>query len=53
MLTRANVDRLFIRGEQIEEQSPETGGMEDGGDLSVAWAVPTAPAAMGKDHHPT
>ena len=52
VLTCAHVDRLFIRGEQVEEQRPEPGGMEGGGDLSVAWAVPTAPAAVGKDHYP-
>jgi hypothetical protein len=53
MLACAHINHFFIRGEEVEEQSPESGGMENSGDLSVAWAVPTAPAAVGKDNDPT
>ncbi len=36
MFTRAHVDRLFIRGEEIEEQGPELCAVKGGGDLTVA-----------------
>ncbi len=52
MRPRPHIDFVLFRSEQVEQQSPESGSLESCGNLSVAWAVAAAPAAMGENHNP-
>src|SRR2546428_2476925 len=49
-LGRACVDELFIRRQQIEQQRRKASVVKDAGDGAIAWTVPAAAAAVGKEH---
>ena len=47
----AHVDRLLLRGKQIDQQGREPGLIQQLGDIAIARAEAAAAAAMGEQHH--
>ena len=44
------VERFFVRPEQIREQSREADSVQCLGDMTIAWTVPAASAAVHEQH---